>query len=68
MIECKGYTLVYDKDHNKITISLPQTVGSVTTTTMPVTNRRTEIPIEELMMILNVVRFLFEWKGSEADG
>ena len=61
MIESKGYTLIYDK--NRITITLPQIVGTVTTTTLPTTNRKAEMLTEELSMILSVVRFLFEWKG-----
>ena len=44
MIEIGGYSLIYDKNRNKIIITLPQTAETATTTALPIVNRGVDIP------------------------
>lgn len=55
-----GYALVQDTQHNKITITLPQTWQTVQGTTGGVEERRLEISGKEEAIILCLVRGLFE--------
>lgn len=60
MITSDGYSLTYYADSNKIIIGLPQTTMSLTTTAAMVTNRKTELTVEEQATILAVVRAIMD--------
>lgn len=55
-----GYSIWYEKRSNRIIISLPQTMETVTNTmTMP-TNRKTNFTDSELCAILSVAKAIAE--------
>ena len=55
-----NYSLLYDKPHNKVVISLPQTPETPTNTISPVENRRIDVDEKELGTILMVAMKCFE--------
>lgn len=59
MLTNNGYSLVYYKNRNQIVIGLPQTWQTLTNTTGPVIDRRTDVKESELMCLLQVVQVLF---------
>lgn len=60
MIVIGNYRLLYDKPHNKIVISLPQTLKTPTNTISPVENRKVDVDEKELGVILAVAMKCFE--------
>ena len=60
MIVIGNYSLLYDKPHNKIVISLPQTPVTPTNTISPVENRKVDVDEKELGTILMVAMKCFE--------
>ncbi len=60
MIVIGNYSLLYDKPHNKIVISLPQTPETPTNTISPVENRRIDVDEKELGVILAFAMKCFE--------
>ena len=61
-----GYSLLYNKERNRITIFLPQTIGTVETTVEPIVDRKTDVSEECLSLILKLVQYIFE-KGDASD-
>ena len=67
MISFGGYTIVYEKNMNRITIQLPQTMETLTSTlSMPV-KRKTNFTDTELFMILNAVKGIAERESRGAE-
>lgn len=62
-----NYSLLYDKPHNKIVISLPQTPETPTNTISPVENRRIDVDEKELGAILAFAKTCFEEERSTAE-
>lgn len=60
MIVIGNYSLLYDKPHNKIVISLPQTPVTPTNTLSPVENRKVDVDEKELGAILAFAKICFE--------
>lgn len=60
MIVSDGYSIEYYPKKNRIEIVLPQTMQTISSTVAMVTNRRTHITPEEEMIILSVVKAIFE--------
>lgn len=59
MIVAGGYSLIYDKPHNRIMIGLPQTMATATNTVSRVSSRRVDVGDEELICVLNLVELIF---------
>ena len=55
-----GYALQYEPRKNRIIITMPQTVYTLTDTVNPVVDRRTDVPEENLAVLLAVARMLFQ--------
>ena len=66
IIMSDGYLLRYEKRKNKITITLPQTFGSLTNSTEKISRRRTDLSTSELALILYITMLTFE--RTEDDG
>lgn len=64
MIVGDGYSLIYDKYKNQITIRLPQTMQTLRNTIDAVTDRKTDINDSEQALILNVVKAVFERRSE----
>lgn len=60
MICVDGYSIEYYANSNRIEITLPQTMRTLTNTVSMVTNRRTDITSDELSAILVVVKAMLE--------
>lgn len=72
MLTSNGYNLVYDKKHNLITISLPQTWRKLTNTFKPVVNRRIDVEEKDLAILLTAAQAIFlngtsTWKEKGED-
>ena len=64
MIVSDGYSLSYERNKNRIIISLPQTEETMmNTTTLPV--KRGDRSEEELIVLLNITRLLFDEVNDE---
>ncbi len=64
MIVGNGYSLLYERDRNRIVIQLPQTEATVMNTlTLPV--KRQDRSEEELLVLLQITRLLFEVNNNE---
>lgn len=55
-----GYSIYYEKNANRIVISLPQTIETVTSTMTMVINRKLEFTDSELCAILSVAKAITE--------
>ncbi len=53
-----GYSIEYYKNHNKIVISLPQTIKTLTNTTDIVRNRKVDLEYTDLALLLELTRYL----------
>lgn len=62
MISIEGYMLVYEPKNNRIVITLPQTMETLTNTVSEIVDRRIDISSEEEATILNVVKNIMERK------
>jgi hypothetical protein len=60
MIVSEGYSIEYMKAANKIIINLPQTMGTVTNTVTPMSDRKTDFTDDELCAILYAVKMFAE--------
>lgn len=60
MLMSGDYALTYDKKHNYINIFLPQTAETTITTNGAVSVRRTDVTEPELMVLLQIVKIMFE--------
>ena len=68
MITSNDYYLNYYPNRNQIVISLPQTWRTLTNTTSPVIDRRTDVKESELMCLLQVAQVLFCKVERREDG
>lgn len=59
------YLIRYYKKHNQVVITLPQTMETMTSTRTPYHYRRVDVSDEELTLILNVARMIFNRKEKE---
>lgn len=59
MLVIDGYSLTYDKTHNRICIDLPATEQTAISTVEPISKRRVDISDHELGLLLLVARNLF---------
>ena len=59
MLLSEGYSLTYDKNHNKIVIGLPQTFETVNSTYEQILDRRTDVEEKDLLVLLNVTKLIF---------
>lgn len=64
MIVSDGYSLIYDKYKNQITIRLPQTMQTLCNTVDAVTDRKIDINASEQSFILNAVKAVFERRSE----
>ena len=62
-----GYTIVQYPTKNRIIITLPQTLGTLTNTVTEVSNRRNKLTDEEEATLLAAVRIMFEYGLDEVD-
>ena len=60
MIVSDGYSLEYIPNRNRIVISLPQTMQTISNTVAMVSNRRTNLTVTEEAAILSVVKAIME--------
>lgn len=60
MIICDGYSLTYEPKNNRIIITMPQTMSTISNTVSMITNRRTNITSEEETMILLFIKAIME--------
>ena len=59
IITPNGTSIVYEKNDNRISILLPQTLETVTTTTLPLTYRRVNVDEMELTILLMLTEKIF---------
>lgn len=55
-----GYTAIYSRQSNQIIIYLPQTVETLTNTVSMVGNRKTDIGDSDLMVLIELARYICE--------
>lgn len=60
IISQDGYAIEYDKKHNKIFITMPQTMQTLTNTTSIVRNRKIDFTDADLAILLELTRYLCE--------
>lgn len=60
IVNSDGYSIWYEKKTNRIIISLPQTMETVSNTTAMVVNRKSEFTNSELVAILSVAKAMAE--------
>lgn len=60
MVVSNGYSIMQEVTKNRIVISLPQTLNSLTGTTDPLKGRRQTITAEEEAVLLNIVMAMYE--------
>ena len=53
------YLITYYEKENKVVIMLPQTKETVTNTRTPISDRKVDIDDNELTLLLNVARLIF---------
>ena len=53
------YLITYYKKENKVVIMLPQTMETITNTRTPKSDRRVDVNDNELTLLLNVARLIF---------
>ena len=64
MIVIDGYAIEEYPKQNKIMIGLPQTMYNITSTNIPIADRRKKLDDEELAMVLAIVRQLYTKAGD----
>ena len=67
MIMTDGYSVWYEKNANRIVISLPQTMETVTNTITAITNRKHDFTDSELCAILSVTKAIAEGRWNDSD-
>ena len=60
MITTDGYDLIQYPKENRIVIVLPQTASTMTNTVAPVSERKYKLTAQEEVIILTMVKHLFE--------
>ena len=60
IISQDGYSIEHYKNSNQIVITMPQTVQTLTNTTSIVRNRKIDFTAEDLMILLELTRYLCE--------
>lgn len=55
-----GYTAIYSRQNNQIVIYLPQTVKTLTNTVSMIGNRKTDIGVNDLMVLIELARYICE--------
>lgn len=60
MIKNDGYSIEEYSNINRIIICLPQTSESITNSAAPVSKRRTELNVHELVAILETIKTFYE--------
>ena len=60
MIVSDGYSIVYYKNKNQISIMLPHTWETLAGTSDPISNRKLDLSDTELASILLIVKAIFE--------
>ena len=68
MLLSEGYCLTYDKNHNRISIGLPQTFETVNSTYEQILDRITDVEEKDLLVLLNVVKLIFYKAERREDG
>jgi len=59
-----GYMIRYQKSKNKITMTLPQTFGSLNNSRGKIARRRTDLSQSELALLLYITRLMLERMGD----
>ena len=59
MLFLDGYSIDYDERRNKITIVLPQTNKTITSSAGEIVDRKIDVPPEDLMMLLMLAQLIF---------
>ena len=62
MVISEGYSIMQEVKKNRIVINLPQTVISLTSTSVPMSGRRTCITGDEEAVLLHIVKAMYEGK------
>ena len=65
MLVLDDYCLSYDKERNKITVTLPQTPETMMNTVDEMRIRRVDVKEEELFAVLLTVKLIFENGAKE---
>ena len=60
MLFLDGYSIDYDERKNKITIVLPQTKKTITSTEGEIVDRKIDVPPDDLMMLLTLTQLIFQ--------
>lgn len=55
-----GYNLEYIPSQNRIVIGLPQTHSTIKNTALPVEDRKIELSVNDLAILLQIVRYMFK--------
>ena len=58
------YSIHQEVKQNRLVICLPQTQETLVSTAQPISYRRVEISEEEEMIILGIVKRIYEWEGE----
>ena len=64
MVSSEGYSIVYDKKVNQITIILPPTDETARDTVTQRVKRKTELSGEELQLLLEVAKYVCKGWGE----
>ena len=68
MVISEGYSIMQEVKKNRIVINLPQTVISLTSTSVPMSGRRTCITGDEEAVLLHIVKAMYEGKIVREEG
>lgn len=60
VLSSDGYFLTYERERNRIVISLPQTMETVQSTYEQISDRKLYASVSELTMVLNLVKLIFQ--------
>lgn len=60
MIISEGYSICQEVKKNRIIITLPQTMNSITSTAVPFSGRRERLTESEEAVILNIVKAMYK--------
>lgn len=58
IVVSEGYSICYDKEGNRFTISLPQTDETRRDTVSQTAKRKTNLSIEELQLLLDMAKYI----------
>lgn len=61
MVTSGDYLITYDKQHNRLIVTMPQTMGTVTNTAGPVVNRKSDFTESDLAAILAFVQLVLKY-------